>query len=78
VLAESEGTLSAEEAAMLKWWSAELLVKVVDRCVQLHGGYGYMRDCASSGSGPLSVVTVCGASCRSVAYAVSGVSVTPV
>jgi acyl-CoA dehydrogenase len=44
IMAESEGTLSAEEAAMLKWWNTELLVKVVDRCVQLHGGYGYMTE----------------------------------
>jgi alkylation response protein AidB-like acyl-CoA dehydrogenase len=44
VMAESEGTLSADEAAMLKWWNTELLVRVVDRCVQLHGGYGYMTE----------------------------------
>jgi alkylation response protein AidB-like acyl-CoA dehydrogenase len=44
VLAEAEGALSVEEAAMLKWWNTEMLVKVVDRCVQLHGGYGYMTE----------------------------------
>lgn len=44
VMAESAGTLSAEVGAMLKWWNTELLVKVVDRCVQLHGGYGYMTE----------------------------------
>jgi alkylation response protein AidB-like acyl-CoA dehydrogenase len=44
VMAENDGTLSADEAAMLKWWNTELLVKVVDRCVQLHGGYGYMTE----------------------------------
>jgi alkylation response protein AidB-like acyl-CoA dehydrogenase len=44
VLAESEGTLSSKQAAMLKWWNTELLVKVVDRCVQLHSGYGYMTE----------------------------------
>jgi alkylation response protein AidB-like acyl-CoA dehydrogenase len=44
VVAESDGALGAEEAAMLKWWNTELLVKVVDRCVQLHGGYGYMTE----------------------------------
>jgi alkylation response protein AidB-like acyl-CoA dehydrogenase len=38
------GTLSAEEAAMAKWWCTELQHRVVDRCVQLHGGYGYMRE----------------------------------
>lgn len=38
------GRLSAETAAMAKWWCTELQVKVVDRCLQLHGGYGYMRE----------------------------------
>ena len=27
---------------MAKWWTTELQKNVVDRCVQLHGGYGYM------------------------------------
>jgi long-chain-acyl-CoA dehydrogenase len=36
--------LSAEEASMLKWWNTELCNRVVDRCVQLHGGYGYMLE----------------------------------
>jgi acyl-CoA dehydrogenase len=38
------GQLSAEEASMLKWWNTELCNRVVDRCVQLHGGYGYMLE----------------------------------
>ena len=38
------GQLSAEEASMLKWWNTELCNRVVDRCVQLHGGYGYMVE----------------------------------
>ena len=29
---------------MAKWWTTELQNKVVDRCLQLHGGYGYMRE----------------------------------
>ena len=33
-----------EDAAMVKWWNTELCNRVVDRCVQLHGGYGYMRE----------------------------------
>ena len=41
---ESRGELTAEEAAMLKYWNTELLKRVVDRCVQLHGGYGYMTE----------------------------------
>jgi long-chain-acyl-CoA dehydrogenase len=36
--------LSTEEASMLKWWNTELGNRVVDRCVQLHGGYGYMLE----------------------------------
>jgi acyl-CoA dehydrogenase len=44
ILAEGDGQLSAEEAAMLKYWNTELLKSVVDRCVQLHGGYGYMTE----------------------------------
>jgi alkylation response protein AidB-like acyl-CoA dehydrogenase len=39
-----EGRLSAEQAAAAKYWCTELQNKVVDRCVQLHGGYGYMRE----------------------------------
>jgi len=38
------GALSNEDASMVKWWDTELCNKVVDRCVQLHGGYGYMRE----------------------------------
>jgi alkylation response protein AidB-like acyl-CoA dehydrogenase len=38
------GELSAEDAAMAKWWCTDLQGRVVDRCVQLHGGYGYMLE----------------------------------
>ncbi|MGK4422560.1 acyl-CoA dehydrogenase family protein, partial [Klebsiella pneumoniae] len=34
------GTLTVETAAMAKWWCTELQKRVVDRCLQLHGGYG--------------------------------------
>lgn len=44
IVKESAGELTADEAAMLKWWNTELLKRVVDRCVQLHGGYGYMTE----------------------------------
>jgi alkylation response protein AidB-like acyl-CoA dehydrogenase len=44
VLALDAGELTAEEAAMAKWWCTELQGKVVDRGVQLHGGYGYMSE----------------------------------
>lgn len=38
------GQLSAEQAAAAKFWTTELQNKVVDRCLQLHGGYGYMLE----------------------------------
>ncbi|MEV8434918.1 acyl-CoA dehydrogenase family protein [Streptomyces chartreusis] len=44
VLAVNEGTLSAVDAAKAKWWATELQKRVIDRCLQLHGGYGYMRE----------------------------------
>ena len=44
VLALNEGRLTAEEAAMAKWWSTELQKRTIDRCLQLHGGYGYMAE----------------------------------
>ncbi len=39
-----EGELSAEDAAMAKWWCTELQGRVVDRCLQLFGGYGYILE----------------------------------
>lgn len=39
-----DGALTPEDAARAKWWTTELQVKVADRCLQLHGGYGYMRE----------------------------------
>jgi alkylation response protein AidB-like acyl-CoA dehydrogenase len=36
--------LSVTDAAKAKWWTTELQNKVADRCVQLHGGYGYMLE----------------------------------
>ncbi len=36
--------LSPEQAAAAKFWTTELQNKVVDRCLQLHGGYGYMLE----------------------------------
>jgi alkylation response protein AidB-like acyl-CoA dehydrogenase len=44
VLALNDGQLTAEEAAMAKWWCTELQKRVADTCVQLHGGYGYMLE----------------------------------
>ena len=39
-----QNRLTPEDAAMAKYWSSELLGRVLDQCVQLHGGYGYMLD----------------------------------
>jgi alkylation response protein AidB-like acyl-CoA dehydrogenase len=44
LLAHVEGTLEATDAAQAKWWTTELCQRVVDRGVQLHGGYGYMLE----------------------------------
>jgi len=38
------GRLTVADAAKAKWWTTELQNKVADRCVQLHGGYGYMME----------------------------------
>jgi len=38
------GDLSAVDASKAKWWCTELQGRVVDRCLQLHGGYGYMQE----------------------------------
>jgi alkylation response protein AidB-like acyl-CoA dehydrogenase len=38
------GELTVTDAAMAKWWTTELQNKVADRCLQLHGGYGYMEE----------------------------------
>jgi alkylation response protein AidB-like acyl-CoA dehydrogenase len=44
VVALNDGELTVEEAAMAKWWCTELQKRVIDTCVQLHGGYGYMTE----------------------------------
>ena len=44
VLAFNEGELTATEAAKVKWWTTALQQRVLDRCLQLFGGYGYIRD----------------------------------
>ena len=38
------GDLSAADAAKAKWWCTELQGKVMDKCLQLHGGYGFMSE----------------------------------
>jgi alkylation response protein AidB-like acyl-CoA dehydrogenase len=44
VLSLDAGELTAEDAAMAKWWCTELQGRAVDHGVQLHGGYGYMAE----------------------------------
>ncbi len=44
VAALNVDALTAEEAAMAKWWATELQKRAVDQCLQLHGGYGYMLE----------------------------------
>lgn len=44
ILDVTSGSLTAEDAAGAKWWITELEWEVIDRCMQLHGGYGYIND----------------------------------
>jgi len=44
VEAHADGKLTAVDAAKAKWWSAEVQNDVLDACVQLYGGYGYMNE----------------------------------
>jgi acyl-CoA dehydrogenase len=39
-----DGDLDATTAAMAKYWVTDLQCKVIDQCLQLHGGYGYMME----------------------------------
>lgn len=39
-----EGELDASTASMSKYWISDLQCKIIDECVQLHGGYGYMDE----------------------------------
>jgi alkylation response protein AidB-like acyl-CoA dehydrogenase len=44
IVAHCAEELTTQEVSMVKWWNTELCNRVTDRCVQLHGGYGYMRE----------------------------------
>lgn len=44
ILAFNAGELSAVDAAKAKLWGSEIQNRVIDRCLQLHGGYGYMIE----------------------------------
>ena len=39
-----QGKLDATTAAMAKWWCTQMQCDLVDECLQLHGGYGYMME----------------------------------
>lgn len=44
VAAHADGELTAVDAAKAKMWTADVQNQVIDACVQLYGGYGYMRE----------------------------------
>jgi alkylation response protein AidB-like acyl-CoA dehydrogenase len=44
VIAHSEGKLTPVDAAKAKWFSAQVQNDVLDECVQLYGGYGFMNE----------------------------------
>jgi alkylation response protein AidB-like acyl-CoA dehydrogenase len=44
IMAENNKSLTAVEAAAVKALTTELHWRTVDRCLQLHGGYGYMEE----------------------------------
>ncbi|GAF47590.1 acyl-CoA dehydrogenase family protein [Rhodococcus wratislaviensis] len=46
IVAHSNGVLDNTTAAMAKWWLSDIQCKVLDECVQLWGGYGYMEEYA--------------------------------
>ena len=39
-----QGQLDAETGAMAKWWTSDLQCKLIDECLQLFGGYGFMWE----------------------------------
>lgn len=39
-----DGKLDGETAAMAKYWATDLACQVADRCLQIHGGYGYILE----------------------------------
>jgi alkylation response protein AidB-like acyl-CoA dehydrogenase len=44
VMEAAQGTLTAVDAAKAKWWSAQAQNDILDACMQLWGGYGYMNE----------------------------------
>ena len=46
IVAHLRGELSVEQAAMQKYWLTDTQGEVIDECLQLHGGYGFMMEYA--------------------------------
>ena len=44
IAAHAKGELTPVDAAKAKWWSAQVQNDVLDECVQLYGGYGFMNE----------------------------------
>jgi alkylation response protein AidB-like acyl-CoA dehydrogenase len=44
VVAHAAGELTAVDAAKAKWFTADVQGQILDACLQLHGGYGYMNE----------------------------------
>jgi alkylation response protein AidB-like acyl-CoA dehydrogenase len=44
IMALVEGELTADEAAAAKYWTSETAWQIIDRCMQLFGGYGYVNE----------------------------------
>lgn len=40
----NRGEMTAEEGAMVKYWTTEMCQRLLDGCLQFHGGYGYMME----------------------------------
>ena len=40
----NKGSLTTDKASMAKYWCTDLQARVVDECLQLHGGYGFMTE----------------------------------
>jgi alkylation response protein AidB-like acyl-CoA dehydrogenase len=44
IMLQNDKKLTAEVAAMAKWWCSDMACRVIDQCLQFHGGYGYMME----------------------------------
>jgi long-chain-acyl-CoA dehydrogenase len=44
IRAYAKGDLTDVDAAKAKWWASDVQNRIIDRCLQLHGGYGWMME----------------------------------